>query len=205
MMNKVIFVFIMGIFAAACGGNAASNSAAASRPAASAVSAIEVKVKDKTTKLEAKSSVLYSDDWTINMPDGKAVPTAVREIVIANYDLDTSFGKSTSSKKLTSPEQMRIVIGLEDKANVKKDQPISTGEYGPKMDEFSKILNIQIYTFADGGEVKTTISGGNSDNKGSIKITGINGDSVTGEIDLSNTDNSIKGSFLAKIWKPAAK
>jgi hypothetical protein len=181
--------------------DAAANSGTAAKPATTGGGAIEVKLKDKTYKLEPKATWLFSDDWTINMPDGKAVPTATREIVIANYDLDTVYGKSSSMKKMTAPDQIRLVVQLQDKADVKKDMPISTGDYVGKIEEFSKIQNVFVYTFGETTDTRTLISGSNSDNKGIVKITTASGEGVTGEIDFSNTDNSFKGLFTAKIWK----
>lgn len=205
MRSTIITAIMTAVLFSGCGGgNApAGNSSSGTKTTTSTGSGLEVKIKDKAIKLETKAAWLFSDDWTVNMPDGKAVPTANRQIVIANYDLDSTYGISSTMKKITAADQMRILIGLQDKADIKKDAPITQGDYGSKMEEFSKILNIQIFTFADGNEVKTLMSGGNSDNKGSVKITGVTGDTVTGEIDFSNTDNSIKGSFTAKIWKQA--
>ncbi|CAN5419032.1 hypothetical protein BH10ACI3_BH10ACI3_16560 [soil metagenome] len=208
-MKNLILLIIASTILASCGGGAgnsttAGNSGAATKPA-SGGSAIDVKIKDKTDKLEPKSAFVFSDDWTINMPDGRAVPTSTRQFVIANYDLDTTYGKSSAMNKVTTPGQIRLVIQLQDRADVKKDMPVTVGDYVGKTEEFFKISNVMVYTFADGSETKTLISGSNSDNKGSVKITNVSGDTVTGEIDFSNTDNSFKGSFTAKAWKPAQK
>lgn len=208
-MKKLLLFIGTGILAAACGGVAGSNtttgnSGPAAKPAASG-SAIAIKLKDGTVSLEPKTAYVFSDDWTINMPGGKAVPTATREIVIANYDLETTYGKSSAMKKMTAPDQVRLVIQLQDKADVKKDMPVTTGEYAGKMEEFSRVQNVFVYTFAGGTDKRTLVAGSNSDNKGSVKITSVTGDTVSGEIDLSNTDSAFKGSFTAKVWKNAPK
>ncbi|MBS1798171.1 MAG: hypothetical protein JSS81_30435 [Acidobacteria bacterium] len=217
-MKKILLVTGMAILLAACGGgnpgggntgggnSAASNSGSApANPAKPAGGAIEVKIKDKTYKLEPKAQWLFSEDWTVNMPDGKAVPTAMRYLVAANYELETTYGRSNTMKKIEAADGVRIMVAIEDKADVKKDAPPTAGDYGPKTEEFQKLNNIQIFTKESGMTPAANITGSNSDNKGGVKITAVDGDTVTGEFDFSSTDYAIKGPFTAKIWKEAKK
>jgi len=206
---KKLIVIGLALLIIACGGQTNGNRAGSGGPSSTTDVAsgtgIEIKLNNKEFRIEQRSAYIFSDDWTINMPDGKSVPTSNRTIVIANYDLDVGNGLSSTMKKMAGPDQSRIVIALQEKADVKKDMPLTLGEYVGKIGEFSKILNLFIFSYSDGTDTKKLISGSNSDNKGSVKITAVNGDTVTGEIDLSNTDSTIKGTFTAKIWKSTQK
>lgn len=205
-MKKLLLMVTASLFISGCGGGAGSNSASSSSATSSSASnaganKIEIKIKDKTYTLEQKSAYLYSDDMTINMPD-KNVKTADHGIIVANYDLDMSLGPFMAAKKMTAPGNIRIGIKLQDKADTNKDAPPSAGEYASKYpDEFMKFFNVFIYTYADGKDEENKILGGYDNVKGGVKINSVNGDTVTGEIDIANQDNSVKGSFTAKIWK----
>lgn len=209
-MKKVILVICAGIVLSACSGGAgnsgtAGNSATGAKPATTGAGTIEVKLKDKSYKLEPKALWFFSEDWTINLPDGKNIPTSNRYVVAANYDLETTYGRSNTMKKIESADNVRVMIALQDKENVTKDAPPTVGDYGPKLEEFQKLLNVQVFTMESGMRPAINISGSYSDNKGGVKIISVSGDTVTGEIDFSNTENTIKGPFTAKIWKQTQK
>jgi hypothetical protein len=198
-MKKLLLLIAGSLLLSACSGGAGSNSGPASSTGSSG-KGIEIKLKDKTYTLEEKSGYLFSNDTTINFPD-KSVKTANRDFVVANYDVDAGFGMFSTGKKMTAPDQVRIIIKLEDKADTNKDAPISLGEYNSKQEEFMKFFNVFIYTFADGKDAENKILGGYDNTKGGVKITAVNGDDITGEIDVTNGENTVKGSFKAKVWK----
>lgn len=202
---------------AACGGDAAnSNSTAATNTAANAAAPeprknkrigepIDIKLKDKAIELDPQSSLFFSEDLTINTPGGKTVNTVMLEVVIANYKLDASDGKSTAMARLTSPDQMRLVLQFTQGPDAKKERAAAASEYRLRSNEPYSLLGVVLYTSANGEEVKTSISPDAAGAKGSVKISSTSTDSVGGEIDVSNAELAIFGSFLAMAGKPAAK
>ena len=62
---------------------------------------------------------------------------------------------------------------------------------------------ITIVTFADGKETKTTFDtmGLTPKAEGDVKLTAVTADSISGEVNLSEGDKSIKGNFTAKLPK----
>jgi len=165
---------------------------------------IEIKLKDKPTEFEPKSAHYFSEDLTMNTADGKTVQTVVREIVIANYQLDASGGKESVMKKLTSPEQMRLVIQLVEGPDAKKERATTATEFRLRANEPYSLMGIQVYTFANGKEVKTSISPG-GDARGSVRVSSTSSELVSGEIDISNSELAIFGSYIAMAWKPPTK
>ena len=70
------------------------------------------------------------------------------------------------------------------------------------------VRTVIIKTFADGKQTDTRFDslmsiGGGKKAEGEVKITNVTADTVSGEVDLTEGDKSIKGTFTAKL--PAAK
>ena len=88
-----------------------------------------------------------------------------------------------------------------------KDSPFKVGTYAAQADKTSGVRVVNIRTFADGKQTDASFDTlmGSKDKKaaGEVKITSVTADTVNGEVDLTEGDKSIKGTFTAKL--PAAK
>jgi len=108
---------------------------------------------------------------------------------------------------MTAPEQMRVEIQLTGEDGSGKDSPFKVGTYAAQADKTSGVRVVKIRTFADGKQTDASFNSlmGYSDKKaaGEVKITNVTADTVSGEVDLTEGDKSIKGAFTAKL--PVAK
>ena len=72
-----------------------------------------------------------------------------------------------------------------------------------KADKVNSVRSIIVVTFADGKETKTIFDTLSMHKKadGEVKITSVTADTVSGEVNLTDGDKSIKGTFTAKLPK----
>ena len=82
--------------------------------------------------------------------------------------------------------------------------PFKTGSFPPaksmaKGPTYNTVENASIRVFKDGKETKHFLALAKT--KGEIKITSASADSVSGEVDLSDGEREIKGTFSAKAFK----
>ena len=72
-----------------------------------------------------------------------------------------------------------------------------------KSERFNKVSTVIITTFVDGKEKSDSFDTMSSMSKaeGEVKITAVSADSVSGEINVSEGDKTIKGTFTAKLPK----
>lgn len=77
---------------------------------------------------------------------------------------------------------------------------VGGGDDHTKADKINSVRSIIIVTFADGKETKTAFDTRGLTPKagGDVKITA---DSIGGEVNLTEGDKSIKGTFTAKLPK----
>lgn len=102
---------------------------------------------------------------------------------------------------------MRVELQLMGEDGTGKDSPFKVGTYAAQADKTSGVRVVDIRTFADGKQTDTNFDTlmGSKDKKaaGEVKIISVTADTVNGEVDLTEGDKSIKGTFTAKL--PAAK
>ena len=197
-MKKTLFLIIgVSIFLTACG-------AAGVAPTAPK---LDIKVGGKSSTLDVKSGVVNPSEMVFTAPGKPNVKTFLHKIYIANFEMDTS-GVAWMNNPLTAPEQMRVQIELTGEEGTDKNSPFKVGTYTAQADKTSGVRTVIIRTFADGKQIDTKFDslmsiGGGKKAEGEVKITNITADIVSGEVDLTEGDKSIKGSFTAKL--PAAK
>lgn len=191
-MRKMILISIIAIFLSACGGAGVGSSS----------SKINIKVGGKDSTMEVKSGGVYYGNVISTSPGKPSIQTFSHSIYLANYEMDTT-NAATMKKALTAPEQIRLLIGLQGEEGTKTDSPFKVGTYTLKAERFNKVSVVMITTFADGKEKTDDFDTMSSMSKaeGEVKITAVTADSVSGEINVTEGDKTIKGTFTAKLPK----
>jgi hypothetical protein len=186
-MKKFILITVACFFLAGCGAGG---------------SKLDVKVDGKESTLSVKAAGTYYGNVMNTFPGKPVVQTWCHDIYLANYEMDTT-SPVTMRKPVTAPDQIRIGLELTGEEGTKEDSPFKVGTYTPKSDTLNRVRMIEVATFVDGKEKRTTFDTQTSIRKtaGEVKITAVTADSVSGEVNLSEGDNSIKGTFTAKLPK----
>lgn len=182
-MKKLIAIILASVFFMACGGG--SNIAGGGNSIIPALSSdkFTVKLKGAEVPFEVKKAVA-----TIR-PDLKQL-----QLLFANYDIDLA-GKSIMGAPNTfasGQTYIKVTITNNKATQAEYKTPIKPGEYAEDIyvgyyDYDSRNTNLYETFFTKNGSI----------NK--VTITSITADTVTGSVDLSVGDNSIKGKFEAKI------
>lgn len=191
-MHKLLIILIAALLIAGCG---------AAGPG-SGSHKLDVKVGGKDSTLALKPGAVYLGNVISTAPGKPNIQTFAHTIYLANYDMDTSY-PGWVRKPLASPEHMRIDIQITGEEGTKDDSPFKVGTYSPKADKFNTVRSVILNSMVDGKETKTsfdTFSSAKTVN-GELKITAVTSDTVSGEVDLSEGDKSIKGTFTANLPK----
>ncbi len=191
-MNKIYSIFLSAIliFTFGCGSGETN---------------LQIKIDGKDSSLAAKSSGTYTSTKTFSFTkDGQTTSSkaVTYYFALANYELDTSSGMISLDKPLSTNEQMRVAFQIVGEEGTDEKTPIKTGTYSAKADKFNKVDSMRIMLFADGKEVKNMFNIDKTE--GEIKINSISGDTVSGEINLTEGDKSVKGSFTAKLLRKSS-
>lgn len=187
-MKKLLILITMCIFSAACGGGGGGGS-------------ISVKVAGKDTSLTIKSSGSDKNVKTFTDIDRKITTATSFYAIMANFDMDTT-NVASMKKPLTAPDQIRVMLQLigEEGTDQKSDLKVGTYSADPKG-KFMKVDSLSVTTFADGKETATSFDAQFSGSKitGQVTVTSVTSDSISGTIDVTEGDKSVKGSFTAKM------
>lgn len=191
-MQKFLVVFVAALFLTGCG--------VAGRTAGS--HKLDVKVGGKDSTLTLKPGAVYYGNVISTAPGKPNIQTFAHTIYLANYEMDTSY-PGWVRKPLASPEHMRIDIQLTGEDGTRDDSPFKVGTYSAKADKFNTVRSIVINASTDGKESKTVFETLSSRKPvdGEVKITAVTADTVSGEVNLTEADKSIKGTFTANLPK----
>lgn len=187
MKELLLLVFAVLVFAA-CGGGMGGSSK------------LDIKTGGKDLTLNVKSSGSDTATKTFTDKEGKMSTASTTSIYLASYDMDTTHS-GTMRKPLTAADQIRVGMSLVGEEGTNNQSPLKVGSYKASgTEKFNKIDWLSVSTFADGKEVKTDFDTNFSTSKitGEVKITSVTADSITGEIDVTDGDKSVKGAFTAK-------
>lgn len=189
-MKRLLIVIFASLLLTACGA------------AGLGTSKLDVKVGGKDSTLNVKSGAVYYGNVISTAPGKPNIQTFAHTIYIANYELDTS-SPGWTRKPLTTADQMRVDIQLTGEDATKDDSPFKVGTYSAKADKFNSVRFVRINAFADGKQTETDFNTSFSKEKisGEVKITSVTADTVSGEVNLTEGDKSIKGTFTAKLPK----
>lgn len=147
----------------------------------------------------AKSSYSYAVTKTFTDTSNKITTASSYRTYAANYDLDATNFSMTMDKALTSDDQVRVEFSLVGDQGTDEKAPPKAGAYSAKADKFMKVETVGIVSRKGGADNKVWLDRGTL--TGEVKITSASADEISGDIDVSAGDTSIKGSFTAKILK----
>lgn len=194
-MKKLGTLILASILLAACGGGGGVNSSTGAPK-------LDVKVGGKDSTLDVKTGAVYYGNVISTAPGKPNIQTFAHTIYLANYEMETT-SPAWTRKTPAAPDQMRVDIQLTGEEGTKTESPFKVGTYSAKADKFNSVRGATIHTFADGKATQTHFNTLFSDSKveGEVKITAVTTDTVSGEVNLIDGSNSIKGNFTAKLPK----
>ena len=149
--------------------------------------------------LDVKSS--YAFPVTKSFTDiNQNITTAVLyNVYAANYDLDAGNFAMTLDKPMASEDQLRVVFSLVGESGTREPAAIKTGTYSAKADKYMKVENVGIVTRRGAADSKNWFD--RSALSGQVNVTSVTADAISGDIDVTAGENTVKGSFTAKILK----
>ncbi len=186
-MKRLFLIATTSLLLSACGGGAPK---------------LDIKVDGKDAVVNIKTAGTYYGNVINTFPPKPPVQTFSHSIYMANYDMDTS-NPMTMRKPLTSADQIRVGLELTGEEGTKENSPFKVGTYSVKSDMLNRVRMIEVATFVDGNEKRTTFDTMSSTRKttGEVKITSVTAYTITGEVNLTEGSNSIIGTFTAKLPK----
>jgi hypothetical protein len=186
-MKKLLVMILASLLLAACGG-AGTGSGSKSGP-----QKIELTVYGKTQTFEPKTGMMTVGQTGSDETYGEY------GIHLGNVELKTS---EDVNKTLTSTEDVRLSFALARKQGTDRKTPVAVETF-PVNGHWPHINDASVKTF-DGNRMVESWGheAPNMDWKGEVKITAVNGDMVSGEVDLKFGDKiSIKGPFTVKVLR----
>lgn len=146
-----------------------------------------------------KSSYAFAVIKTFTDTSNKITTAAAYRVYAANYDLDPANFAMTLDRPVTSDDQVRVEFSLIGDQGTDDKAPPKAGTYSAKADKFMKVETAGIVSRKGGADNRVWLD--RSTLTGSVKVTSASADEISGDVDLSSGDTSIKGSFTAKILK----
>lgn len=148
-------------------------------------------------EMPVKSSYAYGVTKTFTDINNKITTAPSYRVYAASYDLDAANFSQTMDKPLGSDDQIRVTFSLVGDQGGTEKTPVKAGDYSAKADKFMKVETAGIVTRKDGKD--DTLWLDRSALTGTAKVTSVSGDSISGEVDLTDGQSAIKGPFTAKI------
>ena len=141
----------------------------------------------------------FADPVTKTFTDinGKMTTAVVYNIHAANYDLDAGRFGASLNNPMPGDDSVRVMFSLVGEEGSKETSPLKAGTYSAKAEKYMKVETVGVVTRKGGTDIKNWFD--RSTLNGEVKITSVSGDSASGEIDVTAGQNTIKGSFTAKI------
>ena len=144
-----------------------------------------------------KSSYTFAVTKTFTDINNKMTTASAHNVYVANYDLDAGNFAMTLDKPLTSDDHIRVVFSLIGAEGTNDKSPLKAGTYSAKAEKYMKVESAGIVTRKNGNDSKQWLD--RSTLTGEVKVTSASGDSISGDVDLTAGENTIKGSFTAKV------
>jgi hypothetical protein len=194
-MKKILLILCAGFLLAACGGSGTTGSG-------SSAGKLSMQMKPNTiSKLDMKKDFAPTkgviSPLSINV-DSKPIIRYMIDLTDFEYD-------ANSSANPKDDKQTLVTIALFGKSGDTAATPLRTGTFEllppyAKVDEkYDRVSNVTATVFKDG---KTEEYSFIAYAKGTVKINSVTGDTVTGEVDLTQENGgSIKGNFTAQMKK----
>ena len=192
-MKNLLIVAISVLLAACSGGAGGSGGGEGAK--------IDIKAGGKDTSLEVKSSGVYKNVKTFTDKDKKVTTATSLYAFMANFEMDTT-NMATMKKPLTAPGQVRLTLQLIGEEGTNQDSELKPGTYTADPNaKYMKVDSVSFGTFADGKEVNTSFETMSTGSKitGEVRVKSVTAGEISGEIDVTDGDKSVKGPFTAKI------
>lgn len=191
-MKKTFVTFIACLLLSGCGGAGSNSNSDVSKP--SEPPKMTLTVYGKTQSFEPKTGMLTIGQT--GSPDSED-RYAEYGINFGSIPLNSS---ADVNKPQTSTEDVRLLFAVARKRKTDRNSPVEAETF-PANGSWPHLNDAQFKIF-DG--TRTIESWGHEapsqDRKGWIKITAVNGDLVSGEVDMSFGDKiTVKGPFTVKV------
>ena len=189
-MKRLVVIAVFTLASMCCTGAGTAGSAP-----------LVIKAGGKDTSLTVRSSGSDKSVKTFTDKENKITTATSFHAVMANYDLDTKT-VGAMKKPVTAPDQVRLQLQLIGEEGTDQKSELKPGIYkaDPK-EKFMKVDYLAVATFSDGKETNTSFDMTFSGSKvtGMVEVTSVTADAITGTIDITDGDRSVKGPFVAKI------
>ena len=149
--------------------------------------------------LANRSGYAFAVTKTFTDLNGKMTTASILRTYAANYDLDSGNFAMTLDKPLAGEDHIRVTFGLVGPEGTNDKSPPQTGTYSAKADKFMKVEDVAIVSRKGGTDNKSSFD--RSTLTGEVKVSSASADEISGDIDLSAGETSIRGPFTAKILK----
>lgn len=190
-MRKLFLLLLISLFATAC----------------SKSTNFEAKIDEQSVMNEVKAGYLSASEYV----PGDGTKTTLYTLVLTNFEfvMKNEFD-NVDVIKLTDPNQTKVQIVLYgEKGKSDRKTPLKVGDYPAGKDAKNmgnQTYSIGVIRFVDGKEQSNySYMTSQPDNNTMVKITSIDGDILTGEIQSKGDSNKklleINGKFTAKIQK----
>ena len=183
---SVLIFTIAALMIFGCGKTTSSNS-------------LHLKTGTSEKDISIKSGYAFPVTKTFTDLNGKITTASAYNVYLANYDLDAKNFAATLDKPLTADDQVRVVFSLIGNEGTNDKSPPNAASYSAKADKYVKAETAGIVTRKGGGEVKSWLD--RSMLNGEVKVNSASADEISGDVNLTSGDSSIKGSFTAKVLK----
>lgn len=149
--------------------------------------------------LAVKSSYAFAVTKTFTDINQKITTAATYNVYAASYDLDAGNFAVTLQKPLTAEDQVRIEFSLVGEEGTNDKSALKTGTYSAKADKYMKVESVGIITRKGSADSKNWLD--RSTLTGEVRLTSVSDNSISGDIDVTAGESTVKGSFTAKILK----
>lgn len=152
-------------------------------------SGIEVAYDGKSATIEPASTALIT---------GTASDSVSHTFVIANYDVGDNVSHNSLSGTAKEEGRMRALFMIIGEKGTDKNSPVKTGEYPARVGNVgssAQTVNSGNIFYSKDGKEKAVFVGGADMKEGKITINSVGGGQISGEVDITDGENSIKGPF----------
>ena len=161
-----------------------------------------VRIKSSATgekDLAIKSGYAFPITKTFTDINGQMTTASAYNVYLANYDLDAKNFSMSMDRPLTGDDQVRVVFNLIGEEGTNDKSPAKAGAYSAKADKFMKAESVGLVARKNGADIKSWLD--RTSLNGEVKLSSVLADEISGDVDLSSGDISIKGAFSAKVLK----
>jgi hypothetical protein len=147
--------------------------------------------------MAVKSGYAFAVTKSFTDTSNRITTAATYNVYAANYALDAANFAQTINKPMTSDDNLRVTFSLVGDEGGTEKTALKAGTYSAKADKFMKVESVGIVSRKGGADNTAWVERGTL--AGDVKVSSVSGDTITGEVDLTSGETTIRGSFTAKI------